>query len=696
MKVLQMNPLRASFARGHRADAALAALVVLIVGVMIVPLPTFLLDILLASNVSIAVLLLLVAMYVSGGLALASFPTLLLVTTLYRLSLNVSSTRLILLQADAGRVIEAFGSFVVRGDYAVGAVIFLILTLIQFIVIAKGAERVAEVGARFTLDAMPGKQMSIDSDLRSGALNQEQARERRRTLQRESQFYGAMDGAMKFVKGDAIAGIVITCINILAGLAIGVLKRDMSVAKALKTYGLLTIGDGLLSQIPALLISSAAGLVVTRVAAEDEKSSLGNEVARQVFGDPRALGMAAFFLLSIALLPGLPTLPFLVLALAFALLAWKRQPQTHALQGASAEPAARGEVGFEGLPAKALGPRLLPLALRCGTSLIARSKLGSLHLWREMHWPELRARLFHELGLSLPALAIQHDPQLEAEAFVFYVNEIPVLRGESEGEILRVFASEEELREAGVDDSRPCTDPLRPQAECRLVTAREEERLRAAGLSLENEEAFFTRLLHRVARRHAASLFGIQETQNLLDQLEAHAPALVRQLLPRPLSLQLLFEVLRRLLEEEISIRPLKEILETLGSHAAHEKDPLRLAELVRAAMRQQISHAFAQEGVLTVHLLDPAIEESIREALQHTATGSYLALPPDMAKSIVDAIREHIHLDEEGVATLLTQVDVRRFVRRLIESDLPNVRVLSFQELDPSIHVQPLGHIQL
>ncbi|MDQ3037648.1 MAG: flagellar biosynthesis protein FlhA, partial [Myxococcota bacterium] len=303
------------------ADAAIALLVVLIVGMMIIPLPTPLLDVLIAGNISIAVLMVLVAMYVPDAQSFTSFPTILLITTLFRLALNVSSTRLILLQADAGAVIRAFGEFVVQGNYVVGAVVFLILTLIQFLVIAKGSERVAEVGARFTLDAMPGKQMAIDAELRTGGTTQDEARRRRRTLQREAQFYGAMDGAMKFVKGDAIAGIIITAINIVGGLVIGVAMHDLSAGESLRLYGLLTIGDGLVSQIPSLLISTAAGLVVTRVASEDEHSSLGADVGRQIFGNPRALAIAAVFLVALGLVPGLPTIPFFVLAAVFGGLA---------------------------------------------------------------------------------------------------------------------------------------------------------------------------------------------------------------------------------------------------------------------------------------------------------------------------------------------------------------------------------------
>src|SRR5688572_9185835 len=295
------------------ADAALAGFVIAIVGLMVVPLPTWLLDLLIASNLAASVAVLLVALYVGDALKIAAFPTLLLITTLFRLALNVSSTRLILLQADAGEVIRAFGTFVVRGNYVVGAVIFLILSIIQFVVIAKGSERVAEVGARFTLDAMPGKQMAIDAELRSGAIDGAEARSRRHALARESQFYGAMDGAMKFVKGDVIASFLITLINIGGGLAIGVLQRDMEVGAALRRYGLLTIGDGLVSQIPSLVIATAAGVLVTRVASEEADTSLGRELAGQIFGQPQALRVASVFVLLLAAIPGLPALPFLLI-----------------------------------------------------------------------------------------------------------------------------------------------------------------------------------------------------------------------------------------------------------------------------------------------------------------------------------------------------------------------------------------------
>src|SRR5215470_7862019 len=309
------------------ADAGLAIVVVLVVALMVVPLPTWLLDILLASNLSAAVAILLVVLYAPDAISIGTFPTLLLITTLFRLALNVSSTRLILLQANAGQVIRAFGQFVVRGNYVVGGVIFLILSIIQFVVIAKGSERVAEVGARFTLDAMPGKQMAIDAELRSGAIDGNEARARRRALARESQFYGAMDGAMKFVKGDVIASLVITVVNILGGLAIGVGQRGMPAVDALKRYGLLTIGDGLVSQIPALVLSTAAGVLVTRVASEDPDTPLGQELARQLFGMPKALRVASVFIFLLALTPGLPTAPFLILAAVLFFVARARARQ---------------------------------------------------------------------------------------------------------------------------------------------------------------------------------------------------------------------------------------------------------------------------------------------------------------------------------------------------------------------------------
>ncbi|UJR79552.1 flagellar biosynthesis protein FlhA [Sandaracinus amylolyticus] len=599
------------------ADAGLALLVVLIVGMMIVPLPTPLLDVLLAGNVSLAIVILLVAMYVPDALAFTSFPTILLVTTLFRLALNVSSTRLILLQADAGEVIRAFGDFVVQGNYVVGAVVFLILTLIQFMVIARGSERVAEVGARFALDAMPGKQMAIDADLRSGALGHDEARRRRRLLQRESQFYGAMDGAMKFVKGDAIAGIVITGVNIVFGVVIGVAMHDMGAVESLQRYGLLTIGDGLVSEIPSLLISTAAGLVVTRVASEDEQSSLGGDVGRQIFGNPRALAIASGFLVLLAIVPGLPPAPFLVLAAVFGGVAWRlsrRAPRVVDARGAERS------------------PRLVPIAIELGPALAAQQ----LDVFLEHHVPALRDRLFASLGVVLPEVHARASATLPPRGYTIHLHEIPVARGELEGDDLAVH-------------------------------------------------------LELAVRRRAADLVGLQEVQSMLDQLERTHPALVRHVVPKPIALPLLADVLRRLVSEGVSIRPLREILEALA--VASTSDAAVLADSLRVALRRHLTHGHAAEGVLEVLVLDPEIEETLRDGLQRSGA---LALPPSIARDVVAVVRRAVSSREGRVPPLLTQPDVRRPLRRLLEVELPDVAVLAYTELDPAVTVKTVGRVAL
>ncbi len=669
------------------ADITLAACVLSVVGMMIIPLPTPLLDVLIAGNISVAVLMLLTSMYISGGLQFTAFPTVLLVTTLYRLALNVSSTRLILLQADAGDVIAAFGDFVVRGNYVVGAVVFLILTLIQFLVIAKGSERVAEVGARFTLDAMPGKQMSIDAELRAGAISQEEAREKRSLLQRESQFYGAMDGAMKFVKGDAIAGIVITIINILGGLAIGVAMRDMSAGDALQTYGLLTIGDGLVSQIPALLISTSAGLVVTRVASEEEGGSLGGDVATQVFGNPRALRIAAVFLVGLAIVPGLPAIPFLVLAGVFFLVAQRlsRAPKSIEVEAV----VAKEEAARETRARKQMVPLVVPVSIELGEGLAETvADANGEGPLLELEIPRLRDSLFVELGIALPGVRARAMPHLEPHQYVMAIQEVPVGHGEARPDQLLVPEPPAVLASLEIP-AQPATVPGGQPGS--WVDLEHREQLELEGFEVWDAATTVSMHLGLMVRRRAASFVGIQEAQTMLDQLERAYPALVRNVVPKPVSLALLTDVLRRLVEEQVSIRPLREILETLATHVPNERDPVTLTELVRASLRRQITHRYSEDGVLPVYLLDPAIEEAVRDAIQRTASGSYLALPPDLARDIIKAFRQECG---EMETLALTQADVRRFVRRLVEVELPDLTVLSYQELAPEVQVQPLGRV--
>jgi type III secretion protein V len=671
------------------SDVLLAAGVVGIVAMMIIPLPTFLLDVLITTNIACAVVLLLVCIYISDALRIAALPSILLITTLFRLGLNVSSTRLILLQANAGEVIRSFGEFVVAGNLVVGAVIFLILTLIQFIVIAKGSERVAEVAARFALDAMPGKQMAIDADVRAGAIDLEQARRRRAQLQRESQLYGSMDGAMKFVKGDAVAGILITVINIVGGLLIGVLQRDLPVGDALRLYSILTIGDGLVSQIPALLISTGAGIVVTRVASEDEGAHLGKEIGEQVLAQPRAIAIAAALLGLLALVPGLPLVPFLLLAaltgsLAVVLLRARRaeRPAAAALQ--------REEPAPEELPPPA------PVAVEIGAGHELDEE--SQRLWSSL-LPGLRELLYGELGVLVPTVQLRDaQADLAAGRYRIRLGEVPVAWGELPLGRLLALADAEALARLGLGAAEPQILPG-VGAPCCAVPADAQPLLDRHGIERLDPAAQLCLHLGQVLRSHAHELCGIQETQQLLDLLERTHPALVHEVVPRAVSLPTLAEVLRRLLEEGISIRSLPEVLQALAERGPLEKDPVLLTEHVRGALRRAISWRYAGEGqTLYALLLDPAIEQAVRESIQRTDRGSFLCMEPDLCREIVTAVRRQLELQPAGAPPLavLTGLEIRRYVRRLLEGELPELPVLSYSELAPELQLRPVGRVSL
>jgi len=640
-------------ARFGVADAVLAGLVIAVVGLMVVPLPTWLLDLLIASNLAASVVILLVSMYVSEALKIAAFPTLLLITTLIRLSLNVSSTRLILLQADAGDVIKAFGQFVVRGNYVVGAVIFLILTIIQFIVIAKGSERVAEVGARFALDAMPGKQMAIDAELRSGAIDGSEARARRRMLVRESQFYGAMDGAMKFVKGDVIASLLITVVNILGGLAIGIGQKGLEPVAALKRYGLLTIGDGLVTQIPALLIATGAGVLVTRVASEEADTPLGAELASQLFGQPQALRVGGVFVLLLSLIPGLPTLPFVAIGV---LLLFGSRARGKVLRSTEEAPLTEVTPRRSGSAAMRFVPAVTPWGLEVSADLASFEEddvRGS-----EVRRPGLRSAIsavreivFRDLGVPLPPGRLAANAQLPPRHVVLSIHEVPA----------RVFAIPAEVSDASIAEF-------------------------VVGQAL------------AVLQTRAVDFLGIAETQGLLDELEQIAPATVRQVVPKPIAVTLLADVLRRLAEERVNIRDLRAILEALALVGNVERDPLNLAEFVRSQLRRPLTHALTQGGrELSVVLLETQIEESIRAAVSRTPAGSFLTLAPAAARDIVSAVRRALPSERgESPLVVLTQPDIRRFVRKLLELDLRDVRVVSYAELLPEVAIRPVAKATL
>ncbi len=683
------------------SDIGLAALVIGIIGMMIIPLPTFLLDMLLTLNITLSVMLLMVSLYIPNALHISAFPSILLITTLFRLALNVSSTRLILLDADAGEVIESFGNFVVQGNYVVGAVIFLILTLIQFLVIAKGAERVSEVGARFTLDAMPGKQMSIDADLRAGAFDLDEARRRRALVQKESQLYGAMDGAMKFVKGDAIAGVIITAINILAGIIIGVAQKGMPAVDAASTYTLLTIGDGLVSQIPALLIATTAGIIVTRVASEEEGDAphLGSDIFGQLLAQPKALAITGALLFLLGVIPGLPTVPFFLMGSIVSLIAYGLfrskvgSPMSEEEEATVEEVQAQAREGAR--QARAMIPAVTPLTLDIGVAL-SEAIDGERGDWLQEMIPTMREGIFFELGVKIPGLRVRTNSRAcGPREFMVSIDEVPVASASiPEGKVLvNETTSGLEVFKANAEATRHPTTRL----QAAWVDATQSEALEQAGYTTWDEAGYIILEMTAALREHAPDFVGMQEVQLMLDQLEGPYPAIVQEVVPALLGLQDLTDILRRLAEEGISLRQLPKILQILAERARSVKDPLTLTEEVRAGLSRYITHKYAgREGNLVVYLVDREIEEMVASSVRVSDGGSYLALPPDVTREILDAISSEIGPDVEAgrAPILLTDQRARRYIKKLASLEVPDVVVLAYQEVDPALKVQPLGRI--
>ncbi|TXD32501.1 FHIPEP family type III secretion protein [Lujinxingia vulgaris] len=682
------------------SDVFLAGLVIGIIGMMIVPLPTLVLDLLLALNIALAVTLLMVSLYIPSALKIAAFPSILLITTLFRLALNVSSTRLILLHADAGEVIAAFGDFVVQGNFVVGAVIFLILTLIQFLVIAKGSERVSEVAARFTLDAMPGKQMSIDADLRAGAFDLDEARRRRALVQRESQLYGAMDGAMKFVKGDAIAGIIMTAINIVAGMIIGVMQLEMSAGEAAQVYTLLTIGDGLVSQIPALLIATTAGIIVTRVASDDEGAHLGGDIFSQLLEQPKALAIAAALLIALAMIPGLPVVPFLALGGAVGAVSYALQRSQGSGDGLS-EDEAREVASIEreaeqgARQARAMIPAVTPLTVELGSAL-AEAMGEERERWLREMIPAMREGIFFETGVKVPGVRIRVGNG-HGSALAVLLDEIPVERAEVPLDEVMVADDPEGVAVFGIE-ARAARHPVSGQPAC-WAPAQARERLEEAGYQVWDCADYVLLKMSAAIKAHAHRFVTLQGVRGMLDQLEGPYPALVPEVVPRQLGLQELTEILKRLAEEGISLRNLPTILEVLADRARSEKNPVKLTEEVRAGLSAYITHKYSGgEGSVLVYLVDREIEEVIKSAIHIGERGSFLTLAPEDIQEILGAVRAQVSGDVEGarVPILLTDQRVRRYLKRLVAMEIPNAVVLAYQELDPALTIQPLGRIMV
>jgi len=674
------------------ADLILVSLVGVMVGLMIVPLPTFLLDIFLTINITVAVTILMVSIYISSPTQIASYPTLLLITTLYRLSLDISATRLILLKADAGEVIRAFGMFVVSGNFVVGAVIFLIITLVQFIVITKGAERVAEVAARFTLDAMPGKQMSIDADLRAGIIDFHQARARREGLSRESQFYGAMDGAMKFVKGDAIAGIVITVINIVGGLIIGVAMNGMSAMEAVQTYSILTIGNGLVSQIPALLISISAGMVVTRVASETKDSNLGKDVASQILGQPKAIAVASGLLTVMAIIPGLPKIPFFILAALTGSLAWGLF-RAQNMQAAAVEQTNSAAAGQGQDPQVSITVPLVLQVSEALTPLLDTATDTGKQFYEQL--VQVRNGLYYDLGVIFPAIQVKGNTPGEAGSYTIWANEVPVVSGQIRLDAALVNDTAENLAIYGFkaeDTSNPATGKA-----AAWVPRADAERAKAVGLQVwDTHEILLLHVTHYL-KRNARDFIGIQEVQGMVGALKQYYPTLVEETIPKPISLQTLTEILRRLVEEEVSIRDLKIILQTLCEWGRVEHEVLALTEQVRAGLKRKICYQISHgRPLLFVYRLDPEFEDMFRNSIRQSASGAYLSMDPASSQQLMAAARAQIGDLPPGAQrpVIVTDAEIRRFVKRLLDFAIPEITVLSYDQLTPQINLQPLGTI--
>ncbi|MGI9625690.1 MAG: flagellar biosynthesis protein FlhA [Longimicrobiales bacterium] len=664
--------------------------IVFVIGLLVLPLPPALLDVFLALSIASSLVVLLVTLHTDRPLDFSSFPSVLLLLTVFRLALNVSSTRLILGQAEAGRVIESFGTFVIGGNYAVGVVIFLILVGINFIVITKGAGRVAEVAARFTLDAMPGRQMSIDGDLSAGLIDEEEAKARREEISREADFFGAMDGSAKFVRGDAIAGLLITVINILGGLFIGVIQRGMSVSQALETYTLLTVGDGLVSQVPALIISTAAGMMVTSSSGSDR---IAEAVIRQVRRKSRPMWITSGVLVSMAAVPGLPVTPFLLLAAGAALSARASKGDE---DRAKAVPAAQS---VEALPPEQSSPvhdllQIDPVEVEVGYALIPlidESKGGDLLERIRL----LRKQAAQELGILVPPIRIRDDVRLPANEYMLKIRGVEAGKAEVMPRMLLALDTGGILREVeGVDTVDPSFGmPARWIAPNLRVDAES-----AGYVVVEPSTVVATHLMESL-KRNASELLGRQDVQEMVDTLKASHPALVEEVVPSKVPLGVLHRVLQRLLKEQIPIRNLVTILETLADAAEHTKDPEALTEYARRALASVIWELHQDSsGVVRAITIGPRLEaELMRLFSPRAALEMGDGLDPDRLTTLLSRLeRLHKAHGEGAPLPIVTPPGLRLGVRRLIEPVLPHIPVVSLAELPSHVDLKGIASWEL
>lgn len=664
----------------QRGDILIATGVVSVLGVMILPVPAFMLDILLSFSISLAIVIIVTGIYIRKPLDFSVFPSILLITTLYRLALNIASTRLILLKGNegidaAGQVIKSFGSFVVGGNYAVGFIVFLILVIVNFVVITKGAGRIAEVSARFTLDAMPGKQMAIDADLNAGLIDETEARRRRNLISQEADFYGAMDGASKFVRGDAIAGLMITGINIIGGFLIGTLQKGMALSEAAKTYTILTIGDGLVSQLPALLISTAAGIVVSRAGTDTD---LGRDITRQVFINPKALATASGIMVLLGLVPGLPHLPFFILSatsggLAYILSKPATEEKEEVVEAPVKETPIETFIEIEPLTFE-IGYGLIPLIESEGAELLNKIKA-------------MRRQLASELGFVVPAIHIKDNLQLRPHEYSFLIRGIEVGRGEvMMGYYLAVPSEAEETEKIeGISTKEPAFG-----LPAYWVNEKEREGAEAKGYMVVDVPTVIVTHLTEMIKSHAAELLTRTEVQAILDNVTKNYPKLVDELIPSQMTLGGVQRVLQNLLRERVPINDMVTILETLLDYAPTTKDVELLTEYVRQALSRFLTKQYiAPDGNLYVMTLDPRFERLLNEAIESGG-----AINPDVVnklmKSIEKAIKEGRFKGTQPV--ILCSSYIRRFLRKIIERFLASIAVLSTAEIPASVKLFNTG----
>ncbi len=683
---------------GNLSELGVPLAVLGIVMAMIMPMPAFLLDVLISANITVSVVVLLVSMHITRPVEFSVFPTTLLLLTLFRLALNISSSRLILIHGNtgtsaAGQVIEAFGNFVVGGNYIIGVVIFLVLIAIQYVVINHGAVRISEVTARFTLDALPGKQMSIDSDLNSGLIDEIEARARRKMLAAEAEFYGAMDGASRFTQRDAVASILITTINIVAGFLIGVLQNGMDLKRALSTYTVLTIGDGLVTVIPALMVSVSGGLIVTRTSSEGR---LGADVRKQIFSNPQPLMLSGGVLVAMAMFPGLPTIPFLMLGSGVGYAGLRMRQKLAAAENAPpavASPAG-GKENLESLF------KIEPLAVEVGLGLVRMVEGGqNSPLLRRI--AGIRRQMATDLGYMVPPVRVTDNLQLKANEYVVLVKGAEVARFElAQGRELAIHPAASAKALPGRANSTPVLEGL-PAREPAFgipavwIAPETADHARAQGYTVVDTVSVLGTHLAELIRRHASELLSRQETKGILDRVAEDNPKVIEDLVPKLLPLASVQKVFQNLLRERVSIRDSVTILEALGEAGAMTKNPILLTEYARQAIRRLLVKPYLNAaGEMPAFFVDSQTEQAIEGAIQYNENSSHLNLPPQKLREILDRVARSVGTPDSPVATV-TSSSARYFLRQMVEGQFPNLSVLSHNEIPPGVRVVSLGLIQ-